>query len=492
MQPATWRARMAGLIKKRVELAYLGQKRVQVSLIVAIPLTICVLVVGYGILSLSVIQLLIGSSAITPDVTQLQRALALLKFHLIGGMVISALIGVLLAYAIVLPLRKLTVSTQRISTGDLTQCINVPPDDELGVLGAAFDEMTRAINRQMLETISGGVLGLNRQQRIVTLNSAAEALFGLDADHLIGEPMTSVMPLIEENMRFYELVAEALRGTPQPSQTIHVTLRDGRRQLLVFNTALLHNQQDTLLGIMLNFSEADRQQQELRQLARAERLASLGKLAAALAHEIRNPLGSVRGFTQLLGEELPPHDARRAQVDVMIKEIDRLNRLIEQLLALAHPEGEQLQMRSVNPHELVDQVLVLANYGSLSQHVQIVRQYDAQFSQLQADGERLQQAFLNIILNAFHAMPNGGTLTISTRWVGERRQGRIAFSDTGVGISAQQIQRIFEPFYTTKADGTGLGLFIAQQIVQAHRGRLEVDSLVDHGTTFTMTLPVGS
>ena len=488
--PNGWRFTWSGRWRKRVELSYLGRQRIQVRMIVAIPIIFSVLVVGYGILFMSIFQLLIHSEAIAPNAGELRHAIQLLKYQMIGGLVLSAGVGVLLAYAIVLPLRQLTVSTRRISSGDLTQRLDVRPDDELGALGTALNDMTQSINRQILETISGGVLGLNRQQRVVTLNTTAEALLGVDADHVLGEPLASVIPDRPENRRFYELVAEALRGAPQTPQDIQIVLRNGRPQSLVFNTALLRGQQqDTLLGIMLNFTETARQQQELRQLARAERLASLGKLAAALAHEIRNPLGSVRGFTQLIGEQLAPTDQRRAQIDVMIKEIDKLNRLIEQMLTLAHPEGEQLRLAPVNVHDVIDRVLLLTNFGALGREIRVVKQYDGRLPSLPVDDARLQQVLLNLVLNALHAMPDGGALAITTQWMSERRSARIAIADTGVGIPIEQLTRIFEPFYTTKEDGTGLGLFIAQQIIQAHRGRLEVASQVGRGTTFTMTLP---
>lgn len=469
----------------------LATKPIQIRLIVLLPLILVALVIGYGIMYVGVFNAFISSGAVIIDAARLDRAFALLRYQLLGSVTLSAVIGMLLAYGIVLPLRQLMVGARRVATGDLSQPVQIVQDDEIGHLGRAFNEMLISLNRQMLETMSGATLTLSMRQEVVVINSAAEVLLGMDAGQLVGRPITEAVPRAPANARFYDVLQDAMAGRLRGGVEVEVTPRSGQQLGLVVNTTLLRNQQDTVLGLLVNFREAQRLQEEMRQLAMAERLMSMGRLAAGFAHEIRNPLGSIRGFTQLLREGLEPADPRRSQVDIMLKEMDRLNQLVQRLLTLAHPASDAPKMVPVRLHELLDQVLVLANYNALSQTIQVVKRYASDLPQVYGDPSELQQAFLNIVLNALHAMEaTGGTLTIETACDARAHMVQIRFVDTGVGIEPEHLSKIFDPFFTTRPEGTGLGLFIAQQIVAAHRGRIEVHSLPGAGATFRVTLPV--
>ncbi len=466
-------------------------RRIQIRLIVLIPLILVSLVLGYGIMYVGIFNALISSGALVIDADRLQQVFLFLKYQLLGSIALSGVIGVLLAYGIVLPLRQLIVGARRVASGDLTQPVAMAPDDEIGSLGLAFNQMLLSLNRQVMETMSGGTLTLNLREEVVVLNSAAQVLLGGEAAPLTGRSITEAVPRNEANARFYELLRDAAAGRLRGSTEVEVVTRTGSRLALMVNTTLLRGQKDAVLGILVNFRESQRMQEEMRRLAMAERLMSLGRLAAGFAHEIRNPLGSIRGFTQLLQERLAPDDPRRGHVEIMLKEMDRLNHLVQRLLTLAHPADGSPKLVPVRLHELLDQVLIVAKYDASSSTVRLVKRYEPVVSEVLGDPSELQQAFLNIVLNALHAMEaSGGTLTIQTFSDRQARTVRVDFVDTGGGIAPEHLSKIFEPFFTTRPDGTGLGLFITQQIVAAHRGRVEVDSQPSAGATFRVTLPM--
>ena len=222
------------------------------------------------------------------------------------------------------------------------------------------------------------------------------------------------------------------------------------------------------------------------QLRRAEKLSTLGEMAAVLAHEIRNPLGSIRGTAEILRDDYRPGDPKHEFIEIQIKETERLNRVVEDFLAMARPQPPEM-VRCLLREELETIVALTAN-DARERKVRLVLEPVAGDAVVRADGEKLRQAFLNIVINALQATPQGGTVTIATRQTDSMFE--IRFSDTGPGIDADTLARIFEPFFTTKPDGTGLGLAITKKIIEGHGGTLEVESAPGRGTTVAVRLPM--
>ena len=221
------------------------------------------------------------------------------------------------------------------------------------------------------------------------------------------------------------------------------------------------------------------------QLRRAERLSALGELSAMLAHEIRNPLASIRGTAEILMEEGTP-ESRGEFLQILVKESDRLNHVVEDFLRMARPEPAQKRECDIN-EELGNMVTLLsAQARSSSVGLEMT---SGDLPRVVADPEKLHQAFMNLLLNAIQASPQGGRVQVATTFLPERGAVRIRFSDQGVGIPKEALARIFEPFFTTKGSGTGLGLPITRKIVEGHGGTLEVESEPGGGTTFTVLLP---
>lgn len=227
-------------------------------------------------------------------------------------------------------------------------------------------------------------------------------------------------------------------------------------------------------------------------LRRAERLSVLGELAAVLAHEIRNPLGSIRGTAEILKDDYHPEDKKYEFLEILLKESDRLNRVVEDFLRLSRPQP--LIPASCNLGEELKSVVMLVMGEAKERGVHLELQAKESL-EIRGDKDKLHQAFLNIILNGIQSMPAGGSLTIDADWRNkdskDNSEVRIIFRDTGTGIPKEIMEKIFDPFFTTKQEGTGLGLAIAKRIIEAHNGRIEAAANSPHGSIFTVYLSAG-
>jgi signal transduction histidine kinase len=234
-------------------------------------------------------------------------------------------------------------------------------------------------------------------------------------------------------------------------------------------------------------------------LAKAERLATLGELAASLAHEVKNPLAGIAGAVQVMADELPETDPRKEIMHEILDQVHRLDKTVRDLLAFARPGKPDIGPCDI--HQVLDRVLILLAEDPAAKTVRVVRAYQPGIPCLEADAKQLAQVFLNLILNAIQAMPTGGQMTLSTTLrgrdgVGGDRRGaggqtvEVVIADTGPGISPNLLPDIFKPFFTTKHRGTGLGLSISRRIVEDHGGWIEVESSQGQGATFRVCLPI--
>lgn len=226
-------------------------------------------------------------------------------------------------------------------------------------------------------------------------------------------------------------------------------------------------------------------------LIQSEKLASLGKLAAGIAHEINNPLGGILIYSHLLLEDTPKDNENHETLKKIVKETTRCKDIVKGLLEFARPKEPEMSPVFIN--ELLDRSLSIMEGQAIFQNIEIRREYGTDLPEIIADGSQLQQVFMNIILNAAEAMGESGTLTLRTRVSKTDRTLDIQFQDTGPGIEAKNIKRLFEPFFTTKevGKGTGLGLAISYSIVRKHGGTIMVNSSVDRGSLFTVKIPTG-
>jgi signal transduction histidine kinase len=227
------------------------------------------------------------------------------------------------------------------------------------------------------------------------------------------------------------------------------------------------------------------------QLRRAERLSALGELSAVLAHEIRNPLGSIRGTAEILKDDFSPGDRKYEFLEILLKESERLNRVVEDFLHLARPVSSDQE--SCDLAKEIGEVVTLMSGEASSRGIRLVF-LSGEIPPVRGDQEKLRQVFLNLILNGIQATARGGSITVGLHHcpAGEESPAmvEISFADTGKGMSPLVMEKVFEPFYSTREGGTGLGLAIVQKIVESHSGSVQVTSEPGVGTTFRVKLPV--
>ena len=283
-------------------------------------------------------------------------------------------------------------------------------------------------------------------------------------------------------------LTETMRKAEEGDLTVKVSVKS-RDEI----GSLAENLNIMIKKLNLAKQEGERYHQELIQ--RADRMATIGELASGIAHEIRNPLAGIQGAIQILAEGFPKEDPRTQVADEIQKQIYKLERLVRDLLNYAKPIPANYLSTDING--LVDKVLsFFVTQRGMPVDYKIEKRLFSSLPRTMIDPSSMEQAFLNIILNAQKAMPKGGTFTVSTVPLSKRKDDgkevhevQIIFEDTGIGIPRENLSKIFNPFFSTRTDGTGLGLAIAKNIVERHGGRIEVESQINVGTKFVITLP---
>jgi len=225
------------------------------------------------------------------------------------------------------------------------------------------------------------------------------------------------------------------------------------------------------------------QQLRLRRLSRAERLATTGELAASAAHEIRNPLTAISSAVQVLGEAFPPGNPRRQVAEKVMREIDRINQIVEGLLAFARPSGPKKE--AVHLRQVLEEAVQLVGALARKARIEIRTESSPERDVVQGDRDQLIQVFVNLLLNSIQAMPQGGTIQVRLT---RPRRLRVEVEDTGQGMTREELERAFDPFYTTKEKGTGLGLPICYGIGRSHNGEIDLESAPGKGTTVRVEL----
>ena len=334
----------------------------------------------------------------------------------------------------------------------------------------------------VVESMANGLISLDSAGAVTTINQAAQELIGiseaeaksLEIDGLLQEHAVEIQNVLENNHTILnkEIVYQHSNGSAIPVNLSATQVKDER---------------GVKLGVVILLNDM-REMVELQERAkRAEHLASIGRMAATVAHEIRNPLSSVRGFAQFFANRFVEKTEERTYALAMMEESNRLNRVVSELLDYARPLELKIEPTSIET--LFLDIVRRLELEQTASDIEIIQEVQPDMPTVQLDHDRILQVLLNLTQNSIDAMPNGGKLILSAVWLAERNSVQIGVRDTGKGIPKSDLPRLFEPFFTTKTRGAGLGLAVVRKIVDAHDGEVEVKSEEGTGTQVILTTP---
>lgn len=362
---------------------------------------------------------------------------------------------------------------------------------EFGEIMSAINGMaqslinTRSHTEIIMESIVDGIITIDNDEKVTAINSAAWCIMGLNQD-VIGINYKS---LFSENVKVIDILIETFRaGKNFIGYEVEFTRPDNGIVPISVSASMLQNNQN-VLGVVVVFKDLSEHKAFEDCVNRVDRLAAVGELAAGVAHEIRNPLSAISGSVQILVDELPKENSSRIFGDIVLKEVERLNGVVEDLLYFAKPSKHYVT--SINPNELVENVLFLLLPSLKKEIVVLEKHFDPEIESISVDTQLIKQVLVNLLLNAVQAIPKeGGEIIVTTRNVIKGIE--IIIKDNGKGIIQENLPKIFDPFFTTKDTGTGLGLAVSNKIIEIHQGYIGVESIVDFGSTFTIYLPYES
>jgi PAS domain S-box-containing protein len=370
--------------------------------------------------------------------------------------------------------------------------VNIELDSKNAELAQSLRKQQEVQNylNSILESMYNGVIGVDVLGTITHFNRAASQITGLAVHDVLHKPYSDFFEYELEKER--SLLSVLRTGKVMRREEKVLWHKDGHPVQVSFQTAMLRDAEGRVLGAVEILSDISRIKQLEEEMQQTRTMAAIGEMAATVAHEIRNPLGAMGVWAGILERDLDANDTRRKTVRKIIEGLSRLNRIVSNLLVYARPV--KAQFRKVDISRLLAETVDFVEIEIERQRLPVtvtkaLGENNTMF--VNADPEKLQQVIMNLCLNAIQAMSTGGTLTVGTDRQGKKTGNVASFyiTDTGNGIPKESVDKVFDPFYTTKENGTGLGLAIVKKIIEFHSGHLDLNSSVGKGTTVRVFFP---
>jgi len=332
----------------------------------------------------------------------------------------------------------------------------------------------KAFSDNVIQNMPSGLVTINSSHEITSMNKAAKDILGED----LTQPVFQMIELIQE--------MEISQGVL--TREINLASDSGHTVRLDITASPIRDSENQVMGFLFLFRDLTQIKELKKQVETNKRLAAIGKLAAGVAHEIRNPLSSIKGFATYFGNRYEENATDKETAQIMVREVERINRSVTQLLEFAKPMA--VEKRQVDINELIRHSLRLVHHDLDQKKIKTKVDIDIKQAVIQTDPDRMNQVFLNLYINAIEALGDGGQLEISVRDAGQEDLIELRVMDNGTGIDEASLDLIFDPYFTTRPSGTGLGLAIVYRIIENLDGSICVESTKDKGTCFIINLPV--
>jgi signal transduction histidine kinase len=410
------------------------------------------------------------------------------------SLLLATTLAAVFAQVLLNPLTFISAGIERLIQGEFTKPIDLKRRDEFGLVSLKLNEIGQRLegSREELDALKGNfgqivksleekIIFLNPERRIVLMSPSAAQLLATSVEASLGRPLNEALG---EDHPLLGLV-ETSFGVKQTVKKTDLQL-SGQQSKVTARVHYLEENHQPMGGLVI-FEDPETVAKLENQFEYAKKLSALSKLTSGVAHEVKNPLNAIVIHLELLKSQVVAQQAEDAarSLDVITQEIKRLDRVVRNFLNFNRPVEVKLQEEDIRP--VLEEVVTLAQSEARQRNVQISMHSDANLPMIQLDPDLMKQCLLNIVLNGCQAMPKGGTLSISTAALNGSLELRV--QDEGVGIPPESREKVFNLYYTTKENGSGIGLATVFKVVQLHNGEIEVDSEVGKGTTFILKFP---
>jgi len=365
------------------------------------------------------------------------------------------------------------------------------------------NEELKSFYESIFQGLRSGLITADKNLNITHLNNSISNMMGYTAAELIGTPLFKLFKTQDEDIKaIFNKGGKCIDPKTGYLSEFEIICQDQSLLPVEVCFSTIIDKNGAIAGLSCIFLDITQRKKMEKHLTRMDRLASLGELASGIAHEIRNPLAGIAGALQIIGKQFPEQDPNQEIFSEVLSQVERLDKFVKNLLQFARPNTPTFETMQIC--DIIDSSVFLVTSQLHKKQIQLEVEHHRDQPYIQGDGGLLQQALLNIILNALDAMPDKGVLKIETSWqqeiinqeqitvscIPDTNLITIKISDNGPGIKKEHLETIFNPFFTTKSQGTGLGLAITHRIIEQHNGTIFVNSNVGNGTVFTISLPI--
>jgi PAS domain S-box-containing protein len=475
--------------------------RYRFRLTIGLPLVVICFTLAAGFLPLGMIDYNIGR---VERPFELKNLVFDLRVAELAIAIVAAVLSVMMSSYIVRPIEKLIQEMEEMaghkrndSNEDSQQ--NATTNDEIDRLSKLYTETFVPMKGYLTTAdlflqMSEGIVSLNADGKIAFLNAPMERLLGIRREKYIGKHYLDLFPNPARNSEIHEIISDVIHQTASRTRDVLIWTPSGRDVFLRTTVSPATDKHNQSLGAVMLFEDIEEFSRLRDQLRRMDVLATIGATITGMAHEVKTPLGYIRGLAELIKEDLPKEAPQHKYIMNMIESVDRLNGMVEEILSLASVKVDTSSTH--DPKIIVREAISYVREKLTAKNLRLIEDYPQSASPIRADRQKLVEAFINILRNACEAAPAGAALNVRIRPVilghaPDLDQDTLMFEfhNEGSYIAPETRDKLFTPFFTTKKQGTGLGLAISKQIVEAHGGAIQVESDEHSGTLFRILLP---